>query len=52
MARNIKTGDQVMVIAGAAKGKTGRVLKILSEKKQDRRRRREPRVEARETLAT
>jgi large subunit ribosomal protein L24 len=32
MARNIKTGDQVMVIAGAAKGKTGRVLKILGEK--------------------
>jgi large subunit ribosomal protein L24 len=32
MARNIKTGDQVMVIAGAAKGKTGRVLRILSEK--------------------
>ena len=32
MARNIKTGDQVMVIAGAAKGKTGRVLKILRER--------------------
>src|SRR5271155_2517274 len=32
MARNIKTGDQVMVIAGAAKGKTGRVLRILSDK--------------------
>jgi large subunit ribosomal protein L24 len=32
MARNIKTGDQVMVIAGAAKGKTGRVLRIVSGK--------------------
>jgi large subunit ribosomal protein L24 len=32
MARNIKTGDQVMVISGAAKGKTGRVLRILSDK--------------------
>ena len=32
MARNIKSGDQVMVIAGAAKGKTGRVLRILSDK--------------------
>jgi large subunit ribosomal protein L24 len=32
MARNIKTGDQVMVISGAAKGKTGRVLKILGDK--------------------
>jgi len=32
MARNIKKGDQVMVIAGAAKGKTGRVLSILTGK--------------------
>jgi large subunit ribosomal protein L24 len=32
MARNIKTGDQVMVITGADKGKTGRVLRVLSEK--------------------
>ena len=32
MARNIKKGDQVMVIAGAAKGKTGRVLSILTSK--------------------
>jgi len=32
MARNIKTGDQVMIIAGAAKGKTGRVLRILTGK--------------------
>jgi large subunit ribosomal protein L24 len=34
MARNIKTGDQVMVIAGAAKGKTGRVLRIVSGKEK------------------
>jgi large subunit ribosomal protein L24 len=34
MARNIKTGDQVMVIAGAAKGKTGRVLRIISGKEK------------------
>ena len=32
MARNIKTGDMVMVIAGADKGKTGRVLRILGDK--------------------
>jgi large subunit ribosomal protein L24 len=32
MARNIKSGDTVMVIAGADKGKTGRVLKVLSDK--------------------
>ena len=32
MARHIKTGDQVMVIAGADKGKTGRVLKIVGDK--------------------
>jgi large subunit ribosomal protein L24 len=32
MARNIKTGDQVMVISGAAKGKSGRVLRILTAK--------------------
>jgi len=31
MARNIKTGDQVMVIAGRDKGRTGRVLRILAE---------------------
>lgn len=30
MARHIKSGDQVMVITGADKGKTGRVLRILS----------------------
>ncbi|MBA3272768.1 MAG: 50S ribosomal protein L24 [Chthoniobacterales bacterium] len=32
MARKIKTGDTVMVISGADKGKTGRVLRILGEK--------------------
>lgn len=32
MARNIKTGDMVVVIAGADKGKTGRVLRILGDK--------------------
>jgi large subunit ribosomal protein L24 len=29
MARHIKSGDQVMVITGADKGKTGRVLRVL-----------------------
>jgi large subunit ribosomal protein L24 len=32
MARRIKTGDTVMVIAGADKGKTGRVLKVIADK--------------------
>ena len=32
MARHIKTGDTVVVITGADKGKTGRVLRILSDK--------------------
>jgi large subunit ribosomal protein L24 len=32
MARHIKTGDNVLVIAGADKGKTGRVLRILADK--------------------
>ena len=32
MARKIKTGDTVMVITGADKGKTGRVLRILGDK--------------------
>lgn len=32
MARKIKTGDTVMVISGADKGKTGRVLRILGDK--------------------
>jgi large subunit ribosomal protein L24 len=30
MARHIKSGDQVMVIAGSDKGKTGRVLRIVT----------------------
>jgi large subunit ribosomal protein L24 len=29
MARHIKSGDQVMVIAGADRGKVGRVLRIV-----------------------
>ena len=32
MARHIKSGDTVMVIAGADKGKTGRVLRVLPDK--------------------
>ncbi len=32
MARHIKSGDQVMVIAGADKGKTGRVLRVVTGK--------------------
>jgi large subunit ribosomal protein L24 len=32
MARHIKSGDQVIVIAGADRGKTGRVLRILPAK--------------------
>jgi large subunit ribosomal protein L24 len=32
MARHIKSGDTVMVITGADKGKTGRVLRVLTEK--------------------
>jgi large subunit ribosomal protein L24 len=32
MARHIKSGEQVMVIAGADKGKTGRVLRVLTGK--------------------
>ena len=32
MARHIKTGDTVMVIAGADKGKVGKVLRILLDK--------------------
>ena len=31
MARHIKTGDTVIIIAGADKGKTGRVLRVLNE---------------------
>ena len=32
MARHIKSGDQVVVITGADKGKVGRVLRILEDK--------------------
>jgi len=32
MARHIKTGDQVMVIAGADRGKVGRVMRIINDK--------------------
>ena len=32
MARHIKSGDTVIIIAGADKGKTGRVLRVLTDK--------------------
>src|SRR2546423_12850166 len=32
MARHIKSGDTVMVIAGADRGKTGRVLRVVTNK--------------------
>lgn len=32
MARNIKTGDTVLVIAGRDKGRTGRVLRVLPDR--------------------
>src|SRR5215510_1500587 len=32
MARHIKSGDQVIVIAGADKGKVGRVLRIIPDR--------------------
>ena len=32
MARHIKTGDQVIVVTGADKGKTGRVLRVITDK--------------------
>jgi len=32
MARHIKSGDVVMVISGADKGRTGRVLRVLTDK--------------------
>jgi large subunit ribosomal protein L24 len=32
MARHIKSGDQVVVIAGADRGKVGRVLRIIADK--------------------
>jgi large subunit ribosomal protein L24 len=32
MARHIKTGDTVIVITGSDKGKTGKVLRIITDK--------------------
>jgi large subunit ribosomal protein L24 len=32
MARHIKTGDTVIVIAGSDKGRTGRVMRVLTDK--------------------
>lgn len=32
MARHIKTGDSVMVVTGADRGKTGKVLRVLTAK--------------------
>jgi large subunit ribosomal protein L24 len=32
MARHIKSGEQVMIIAGADKGKVGRVLRLVPDK--------------------
>jgi large subunit ribosomal protein L24 len=32
MARHIKRGDTVMVIAGSDKGKTGKVLRVLADR--------------------
>src|SRR5579859_7569767 len=32
MARHIKRGDTVIVIAGADKGKTGKVLRVITDK--------------------
>jgi large subunit ribosomal protein L24 len=32
MARHIKNGDQVVVISGADKGKTGRVLRVIPDR--------------------
>ena len=32
MARHIKSGDQVIIIAGADKGKVGKVLRVLTDK--------------------
>ena len=32
MARHIKSGDTVIVMSGADKGKTGRVLRVLTDK--------------------
>ena len=36
MARHIKSGEQVMVITGADKGKTGRVLRVIPDPKRPR----------------
>jgi large subunit ribosomal protein L24 len=33
MARHVKRGDQVVIIAGADKGKTGRVLRVIPGKR-------------------
>ena len=52
MARHIKSGDTVMVIAGADKGKTGRVLRVLTGQGPRGRRRHQPRVEARAARAS
>src|SRR6478672_12346520 len=32
MARHIKAGDTVVIISGADKGKTGRVLRVITDK--------------------
>jgi len=32
MARHIKSGDMVMVVTGADRGRTGRVLRVLTDK--------------------
>jgi large subunit ribosomal protein L24 len=32
MARHIKTGDTVIILAGSDKGKTGKVLRIITDK--------------------
>jgi large subunit ribosomal protein L24 len=34
MARHIKSGDTVMVIAGSDKGKAGKVLRVLTDKER------------------
>ena len=51
MARHIKSGEQVMVITGADKGKTGRVLRIIAGQGSRGRRRDQPRVETRAAFA-
>ena len=32
MARHIKSGDTVMVVTGADRGKSGKVLRVLTDK--------------------